>query len=85
VCIQHSVLTVLFRWLSVVLVGLDSNPTRTTDTITMSEVYSDIRLCITNFTWTIPSSRESWLCVFWYNDEVSSNTHMIPAGSDIRV
>ena len=30
VCIQKFVLIVLFRWLSV-LVGLESNPTRTTD------------------------------------------------------
>ena len=34
VCIQQLVLSILFRWLSVVLVGLElcSNPTRTTDT-----------------------------------------------------
>jgi len=31
VWIQQLVLIILFRWLSVVLVGLDSNPTRTTD------------------------------------------------------
>ena len=29
--IQQLVIIILFRWLSVVLVGLDSNPTRTTD------------------------------------------------------
>jgi len=31
ICIQQLVLIILFRWLSVVLVGLESNPTRTTD------------------------------------------------------
>ena len=32
VCIQHLVLIILFRWLSVVLDGLESNSFRTTDT-----------------------------------------------------
>jgi len=31
VCIQQFVLIILFRWLSVVLVVLDSNPSRSTD------------------------------------------------------
>jgi hypothetical protein len=31
VCIQQLILIILFRGLSVVLVGLDSNPARTTD------------------------------------------------------